>query len=129
MLRWSPIFKDITSDWIPVDDETVHAASNDDLEQWVVEDLADRAGVREAVRVERVQLLVQHYDGYLDASEDELPRGWVVHRTYEWSIGLLDYIRRNIYVGLWKIMKNLKSVKFRLRSLDVFISARQNKIL
>ena len=103
MLRCS--YQRITSNWIPVDDAAVHATCDDDLEQRVEEDLAHSAGVREAVRVERVQLLVQHHDGDLDACQDEMPRRRVVHRANEGVVGFLAQIHRDIDIGLrerWK---------------------------
>lgn len=63
---------------IPVDNNAVHSASNDHLEQRVVQYLGDRAAVREAVRVVRVQLLVQHHHRDLDGRQDVLARGRVV---------------------------------------------------
>ena len=89
----------LTSNWIPVNDDAVHTASNDDLEQRIVDDLGDSSRVREAVGVEWVQLLVQHHGGYLHAREDELARGRVVHGRdrrplahYRWDVdvGLPD---------------------------------------
>lgn len=54
--------------------------------------------------MERVQLLVQQHDGYLDGGEDELARGAVVHGGNEGPLGLLGQVCRDIDVRLPKIM-------------------------
>lgn len=89
----------MTCDRVPVDDDAVHAAGDDHLEQRVVQHPGHRARVCEPVRVLRVQLLIQHDDRDLDSCQDELAGRRVVHRGYG---GPLANLRWDVYVGLWK---------------------------
>lgn len=87
----------MTCDRVPVDDDTVHAAGDDHLEQRVVQHPGHRARVREPIRVLRVQLLVQDDDGDLDGCQDQLAGRRVIHRGYG---GSLADLRWDVYVRL-----------------------------